>query len=92
MRRADIARVSTVTSGADYISTLLDQRARGRRLVATINSFRLRTVDRYLGPKASVVTGSLAGADYVSGLTPDRLPTVLPTVHTLGVTVRGSPL
>jgi hypothetical protein len=43
MRRADIARVSAVSGGADYIFTLLDQRARGRRVVAAVD---LSVLDR----------------------------------------------
>ena len=38
MRRADIARVSTVSSGADYVFTLPDLEARGRRVTDDMDS------------------------------------------------------
>ena len=60
MRRADIARFSAVTGGADYIFTLLDQRGRGRRIAAPGFDLFFPGLRRRLGPKASVVTGSLA--------------------------------
>jgi hypothetical protein len=38
MRRSDIARISIVTDGADYIFTLPDlTRARGRRVIAVVD-------------------------------------------------------
>ncbi len=43
MRRADIARDSAVTGGADYLFTLLD-RARGRRVVVTIDFALTRAI------------------------------------------------
>src|SRR5260370_26663474 len=57
MRRADIAGTPPISGGPDYISTLPDQRARGRRLVAAINL--PEGSNCYLGQKAQVVTGSL---------------------------------
>jgi hypothetical protein len=58
MRRADIARNSAVTGGADYISTLPDQKARGRRVVMSIDLL-VRAEEHHIGLTASVVTGSL---------------------------------
>ena len=43
MRRADIARFPAVTGGADYLFTLLS-RARGRRVVVTVDFARMREV------------------------------------------------
>src|SRR6266571_998735 len=48
-----------VSSGADYISTLLDQRARGRRVVTVID---LHVASTATVANATVVTGSLAEA------------------------------
>ena len=47
MRRSDIARISVVTDGADYIFTLPEiARARGRRVIALINL--LKEQEHYL--------------------------------------------
>ncbi len=69
MRRADIARDSAVTGGADYLSTLSSSRwMRGRRLIA-ISDF-VRTSDRYL--TAQIERISRYGVTSFDGL-----PTVL---------------
>src|SRR5438874_13610653 len=61
--------ISVVTDGADYLSTLL-QRARGRRLMATVICLRLR----------SVIAISPSRSRWISRygvMSFDRLPTVL---------------
>jgi len=67
MRRADIARYSAVTGGADYISTLPRPEARGRRVVASIE-FAPVEQEHHLGLAASVVTGSFAECCMKPGL------------------------
>ena len=62
--------ISVVTDGADYLSTLLRLRARGRRLMATLICLRLR----------SVIAISPSRSRWISRygvMSFDRLPTVL---------------
>ena len=62
--------ISVVTDGADYLSTLLGLRARGRRLMATIVCLRFR----------SVIAISPSRSRWISRygvMSFDRLPTVL---------------
>ncbi len=62
--------ISVVTDGADYLSTLLRLRARGRRLMATVICLRLR----------SVIAISPSRSRWISRygvMSFDRLPTVL---------------
>ena len=66
MRRADIARWSTVSSGADYIFTLPDQRARGRRLVASIDLLHYEAADRHLGLEGLSRYGVTCGSLYLN--------------------------
>src|SRR5213080_3531572 len=78
-----------VSSGADYISTLLDQRARGRRVVTVINLRVAQTATVALRHSRYGVT---CGSDLSNvGRASDRLPTVLPA-HAKVARVRGSPL
>ena len=64
MRRADIALVSVVTDGADYISTLPGQ-GRGVGVLWRSQFAPRGSVSRHLGPKASVVTVT-CGSLYLS--------------------------
>src|SRR5438094_5445355 len=78
-----------VSSGADYISTLLDQRARGRRVVTVIDLHVAQTATVALRHSRYGVT---CGTDLSNvGRASDRLPTVLPA-HAKVARVRGSPL
>src|SRR5439155_15491959 len=66
--------ISVVTDGADYLSTLLRLRARGRRLMATVICLRLR----------SVIAISPSRSRWISRygvMSFDRLPTVLSSVR-----------
>ena len=57
--------ISVVTDGADYLSTLLRQGARGRRLMATVICLRFRSVIAISPPHGgSVVTGSCLSTDF----------------------------
>jgi hypothetical protein len=88
MRRADIARCSVVTDGADYDFTLPDQR-RGVGVLWRSQIAPNSELSHHLGPKASVVTGSLIGSSVVPGLRFRGLPTALPNYGDVLETLPG---
>src|SRR2546422_10212808 len=90
MRRADIARCSAVTGGADYISTLPRPKGEGSACCG-VHRFAPVEQDHHLGLAASVVTGSFAECCMKPwSALPTDFPRYYPTHCVIGRTGVGS--